>query len=310
MTPIGKSHSRPVPQAFDSPEKLPSSKEEAREWQHANRSFWESTPMRYDWKEDVEYEEGSKRFFEEIDRRFFGNVKPFMPWQRIPFDNLIPFDELKHKNVLEIGVGLGSHAALLAAHAHSYTGIDLTDYAVKMTADRLKMLERDADIRRMDAEEMEFPDATFDFIWSWGVIHHSSNTRKILQEMHRVLKPGGQAVIMVYNRGWWNYYVCGGLINGLLRGGIVRFGSLAKAIQANTDGALARYYSAQSWTILASEYFDVNYVAVTGPKTDVFPIPGGRFKNALMRLIPDWATRFLTNQCRMGGFLISKLVKH
>ncbi|MCX7177141.1 MAG: class I SAM-dependent methyltransferase [Proteobacteria bacterium] len=310
MTPTGNDHTRSVPRTFDSPEKIPSSKDEAQEWQHANRSFWESTPMRYDWKEDVEHTEGSKEFFEEIDRRFYGNVRPFMPWTRIPFDNLIPFEDLKHKSVLEIGVGMGSHASLLAAHALSYTGIDLTDYAVKMTTARMKLLERDADIRRMDAEAMEFPDSTFDFIWSWGVIHHSSNTRRILQEMHRVLKSGGQAVIMVYNRGWWNYYICGGLINGLLRGGIFKFGSLAKAIQANTDGALARYYSAQSWTILASEYFDVNHVVVAGPKTDVFPIPGGRFKKALMRLIPDWATRFLTNQCRMGGFLISKLVKH
>ena len=266
--------------------------------------------MRYDWKDDVEYEEGSTRFFEEIDRRFFSNVKPFMPWKRIPFDNLIPFWNLKHKNVLEIGVGLGSHAALLAAHALSYTGIDLTDYAVKMTTDRMKMLEIDANIRRMDAEDMDFPDSTFDFIWSWGVIHHSSNTRKILQEMRRVLKPGGEAMIMVYNRGWWNYYIYGGLINGLLRGGIFKYGSLAKAIQVNTDGALARYYSARNWRILAGEYFDVNCVTVKGAKTDVFLIPGGRVKNTLMGLIPDSATRFLTNHCGMGGFLISKLVKH
>ena len=75
--------------------------------------------MRYDWKDGVEYAEGSKQFFEEIDRRFFGNVKPFMPWQRVPFDNLIPFEELKHHTVLEIGVGLGSHASLLAANALS-----------------------------------------------------------------------------------------------------------------------------------------------------------------------------------------------
>ena len=67
--------------------------------------------MRYDWKSEIEYAEGSKQFFEEIDRRFFRSVKPFMPWKKIPFDNLIPFDELKNKNVLEIGVGIrgGNH---------------------------------------------------------------------------------------------------------------------------------------------------------------------------------------------------------
>ena len=104
----------------------------------------------------------------------------------------------------------------------------------------MKMFGLEATILRMDAEYMKFGDSTFDFIWSWGVIHHSSNTRKILEEMHRVLKPGGRAVIMVYYRGWWNYYICGGLINALVRGGISKSGSLAKSIQADTDGALAR----------------------------------------------------------------------
>ncbi len=309
MAPIPK-YPGSVPQTFYSPEQLPSSEDEAHAWQEANKSFWESTPMRYDWNQKVTYEEGGKEFFDEIDRRFFGNVRPFMPWKRIPFDNLIPFSELKHKKVLEIGVGLGSHANLLSAQAQSYTGIDLSAYAVKMTAARMKIFQRVADIRQMDAEDMKFPDSTFDFVWSWGVIHHSSNTRRILQEMHRVLKPGGRAVVMVYNRGWWNYYVCGGLINSVLRGGIFRYGSVAKSIQAHTDGALARYYSARSWKSLAGAYFNVEYATVLGAKTDVFPIPSGRVKDALMRLVPDPVSRFLTNQCGMGGFLISQLAKH
>jgi ubiquinone/menaquinone biosynthesis C-methylase UbiE len=298
-----------VPRTFDSPEQLPSSKDEAQEWQEANRSFWESNPMRYDWKKSIECEEGSRQFFEEIDRRFFCTVKPFMPWKHTPFDNLIPFDEIKHKNVLEIGVGLGSHASLLAAQAQSYTGIDLTAYAVRMTTHRMKVFERKANIQQMDAEDMKFLDSTFDFVWSWGVIHHSSNTKKILQEIYRVLKPGGQAVIMVYNRGWWNYYVCGGLLNGVIRGRIFKFESLAKSIQAGTDGALARYYSSRSWKALAGEYFKV-HVTVMGPKSDVFPIPGGRVKDTLMNLLPDSLARFLTHQCGMGGFLISGLVKN
>jgi ubiquinone/menaquinone biosynthesis C-methylase UbiE len=70
----------------------------------------------------------------------------------------------------------------------------------------------------MDAEHLAFPDASFDFVWSWGVIHHSSNTWQIVGEIQRVLKPGGTAVIMVYHRGWWNYYVWGMLI-GPVRAG-------------------------------------------------------------------------------------------
>lgn len=298
-----------VPDTFDAPEKLPASAAEAEQWQTANRAFWESNPMRYDWKEGIPHEEGSRAFYDEIDRRFFGNVQPYMPWAAVPFDNLVPFARLVDKKVLEIGVGMGSHAGLLSAHAGSYTGIDLTDYAVGVTRNRMQVFGRNADIRRMDAEALDFADDTFDFIWSWGVIHHSSNTLKILQEMRRVLKPGGEAVIMVYHRGWWNYYICGGLIGGLRHGRIFKARSLARTIQEDTDGALARYYSRRSWRKFASSELHVDEVIIKGAKTDLFPIPASRFKSALMRLLPDAIARFMTGPLGMGGFLISRLSK-
>jgi len=91
-----------------------------------------------------------------------------------------------------VGVGCGSHAQLLAPpRAGSYTGIDLTDYAVECTRRRFWAIGLDGRIQQMDAENMEFPDASFDFVWSWGVIHHSSDTRKALAEITRVLRPGG-----------------------------------------------------------------------------------------------------------------------
>lgn len=298
-----------VPETFDAPEKLPGSDAEAEQWQHANRAFWESHPMRYDWKQDIPFEVGSQAFYDEIDRRFFRNVQQYMPWTSVPFDNLMPLAHLADKKVLEIGVGMGSHAGLLSAHAGSYTGIDLTQYAAAVTANRMQVFGRDADIRQMDAEALDFADDSFDFIWSWGVIHHSSNTRKILQEMQRVLKPGGEAVIMVYNRGWWNYYICGGLIGGLRRGRIFKGRSLAKTIQEDTDGALARYYSRRTWRRFASPHLEVDEVFIKGAKTDLFPIPAGRFKTALMRLLPDPVARFMTGRLGMGGFLISRLSK-
>ena len=59
----------------------------------------------------------------------------------------------------------------------------------------------------MDAEHLEFPDETFDFVWSWGVIHHSANTEAIIREIHRVLKPGGEARVMVYHRNSINFWI-------------------------------------------------------------------------------------------------------
>lgn len=294
---------------FAEPEQLPASIEEGEAWQNANRLFWETNPMRYDWKKSLGSAPLSKAFFEEIDIRFFSNVREFMPWKQLPFDELIDFDSLKKKAVLEIGTGMGSHAQLLARNANSYTGIDITEYAVKATSERLKLLGLGGQVCRMDAEHMEFPDSSFDTVWSWGVIHHSSDTQKVLREIHRVLKPGGEAIVMVYHRGWWNYYFLGVLIHGIVSGRLFKKGSLHKTMQSVTDGAIARYYSSRSWERAVAPLFSIDYIRIKGSKPEVFPIPGGRFKSALMAMIPNFLTRFMTNSCKMGSFLISRMVK-
>ena len=293
---------------FDSPEKLPTSPDDAKAWQLANCTFWEQTPMRYDWKEEISVEQGSKEFFDEIDRRFFNDAKCGIPSKAIPFDSLIPFDDLKKQVVLEIGVGCGSHAGLIVPRALSYTGIDLTEYAVKTTTSRMKQLGLTPVIKQMDAEKMEFPDNSFDFVWSWGVIHHSSNTQQILNEIHRVLRPGGKAIIMVYHRGWWNYYVFG-VLWGIFRGDLFRTRSLSRSIQEHTDGAIARYYSKRSWVALASRQFSVCDVSVSGNKADLFPLPTGSIKNLMMKFTPNVIVSFMLRKFNMGSFVISNLRK-
>ena len=63
------------PKNFTGPEQMPSNDVEAREWQEANRAFWEENPMRYDWRMGVAEDEFSREFFEEVDRRFFASVR-------------------------------------------------------------------------------------------------------------------------------------------------------------------------------------------------------------------------------------------
>ncbi len=233
-----------------------------------------------------------------------------MPWEKIPFDTLIDFEELSNKSILEIGVGSGSHAQLLAKHAKFFTGIDITDYAVRSTTERMKCFGiYNARILRMDAEKMQFDDNSFDYIWSWGVIHHSSNPENILKEMQRVLKPGGLAVTMVYYRNLWNYYVVGGLILGLIKGDLLKTKSLHKTVQRYTDGALARYYTISDWRNLVTKYFGIKDIRVYGCKTELIPLPEGRVKNLILSLIPDRLSRLITNRCKFGGMLVSILGK-
>lgn len=295
-----------IPERFQAPTELPEGDDEAAQWQMANRSWWESHPMRYDWRDSIPQKEFSREFYEEVDRRFFSNVAEFMPWHRTPFDELVDFDALASKDVLEIGVGNGSHAALLAKHAKSFTGIDLTDYAVRSTSKRFECFELDGTIKQMDAEEMDFPDESFDFIWSWGVIHHSSNTSRILEQMKRVLKPGGTSVTMVYQRGVWNYYIVGGLLHGLVRGDLLRTRSLHKTVQRITDGAIARYYTLDEWRRFVSKYLVVDDVRVFGSKAEVVPIPAGKLKSRLLDAIPSALTAYMTNDLKMGLFLVSR----
>jgi ubiquinone/menaquinone biosynthesis C-methylase UbiE len=154
---------------------------------------------RYDWREKLAEIPGSKEYFNEIDRRFLTSVRKYMPWRVVPFEELIPFDELRDKDVLEIGVGHGTHAQLISPRCRSFTGIDLTSRAAEMASKRLRLFNIPGKVLEMDAEQMSFPDGSFDFIWSWGVIHHSADTRRVLQEMNRVLRANASTV-MVYHR--------------------------------------------------------------------------------------------------------------
>jgi len=198
---------------------------------------------------------------------------------------------------------------LLAGHARSFTGIDLTEYAVKSTTERMRCFGLSANILRMDAEQLQFPDNSFDFIWSWGVIHHSSNTRRILQEMHRVLRPGGKAITMVYHRSFWYYYILGGLFNGILRGRLFKTGSLHQVTQEMMDGALARFYTIPEWTGMVTEFFALKKILIYGSKAEIVPLPGSKFKTALMACIPNPVSRLFTNHLQMGYFLVSILEK-
>lgn len=79
---------------------------------------------------------------------------------------------------------------MIAPRAKSFKGIDLTQPAVESTRKRMELLGvKTARVVQMYAEGMPFPNASFDYIWTWGVIHRSADTGRILEQMHRVLRP-------------------------------------------------------------------------------------------------------------------------
>ena len=294
---------------FAAPTQLPRDEAEREDWQAANRAWWQATPMRYDWREAIPHEPGSKAYFQEIDRRFFSSAQKALPGCQRPFDILIPFEELADKDVLEIGVGQGSHAQLIAPFCKSFTGIDLTPIAAEVTAKRLQVFGLPGSILQMDAEEMAFPAERFDYIWSWGVIHHSADTLRILREMRRVLRPNGVATVMVYHRSWWNYYLVSGLLRGLLQGKLRDQGNIHSVCQSGTDGAIARHYTAREWLNCCRGLFNVDWIRIYGLKTDIIPLPYGRLKNGVERLLPNSVAQLLIHKFRLGSFLVAQMRK-
>jgi ubiquinone/menaquinone biosynthesis C-methylase UbiE len=293
---------------FDTPSQLPRDDTQRRQWQSANKTWWETTPMRYDWRDEITAPPGTESYFKEIDRRFLLSAWKYMPWQNVPFDQVIPFDRLGDKDVLEIGVGQGTHAQLLAPCCKSFTGIDLTSHAVEVTTLRLKCFNIPGKVVQMDAEEMGFADNSFDFIWSWGVIHHSADTRRVLQEMHRVLRPGGSCTVMVYYKSWWDFYVCG-CLRRIFQRQFNKQESLHCVAQSATDGAIARYYTQREWLEITNGLFEITVAQIYGLKGSVVPLPHGRLKQFLEDLVPNAAARLLTNRLRGGSFLVAHMGK-
>jgi SAM-dependent methyltransferase len=111
------------------------------------------------------------------------------------------FYEGQGKDVLEIGVGMGAdHIEWARSQPRSLTGIDLTPRAVEHTRKRLTLYGLKSEVFVGDAEKLPFDDASFDIVYSWGVLHHSPNTPEAINQVYRVLRPNGIARIMIYHK--------------------------------------------------------------------------------------------------------------
>ena len=120
---------------------------------------------------------------------------------------LVPFAAARDKSVLEIGIGNGADGAMFALNGARYTGVDLTEAALEATRRHFAVLGLRGTFQKENAEQLTFPEASFDWVYSHGVLHHTPSTQAAINEVRRVLKPGGQAVIMLYHKHSFNYFV-------------------------------------------------------------------------------------------------------
>jgi ubiquinone/menaquinone biosynthesis C-methylase UbiE len=159
-------------------------------------SFWQTHPCGSDHVAPREWRE----FFAAYDR-FKGQTEPHIREE-------IAALNVRGAKVLEVGLGQGTEAQQLMLAGAIYTGVDLTEESVRRVRLRSELFGLSYDrVEVMNAEALKLPDASFDLVFSHGVIHHSPRIESIVAEFHRVLKPGGRAVVMVYHRHSINYWL-------------------------------------------------------------------------------------------------------
>jgi ubiquinone/menaquinone biosynthesis C-methylase UbiE len=160
-------------------------------------TFWNANPCQYDLSSDPD----RRRYFDEISKNRYGKREWHVPI-------VAKFPEFRGKDVLEVGCGIATDGLEFARHGARYVGVDLTPQSIEMAKERFGLFGVNGRFEVANAEErLPFPDESFDHVYSFGVIHHSPHTEKIVREMHRVLRKGGTFTVMVYNRSSINYYI-------------------------------------------------------------------------------------------------------
>lgn len=160
------------------------------------RAFWQANPCGTKF---ADAEPGTRRFYELVEEHRYTKE-----WH-IPA--AADFNSAKGLKVLEIGCGLGTDGARFALAGADYTGVDLTQAAIELARRRFELFELPGKFQTADAEALEFDDNTFDVVYSHGVLHHTPDTAQAIREIHRVLRPGGRAEVMLYHRDSYNYRV-------------------------------------------------------------------------------------------------------
>jgi len=114
------------------------------------------------------------------------------------------FSESRGLQVLEIGVGAGTDFVQWVRNGASVVGVDISSGSLSEARARVEAEGLSGgELLIADAEQLDFADDTFDVVYSYGVLHHLPDTPRAIREVHRVLKPGGEARMMIYHLPSW-----------------------------------------------------------------------------------------------------------
>ena len=240
------------------------------------RAFWEAVPCGTDERIVGKLTPLSREWFEQVEAYRY-ELEPMI-------HAVAQFTRHRGRHLLEVGVGAGTDHLQWARAGAVCHGVDLTDAAIETTRARLQHYGFQSDLRRVNAESLPFDDGTFDLTYSWGVIHHAERPEAVVREIHRVLRPGGRFVGMLYSRRslvglrFWLKFA-------LLKGRPWR--SFAEVLWHHMESRGTRAYTAAELRRLFGAFTEVEVTPFLTPY-DTARLPAG-----LVRCLPDAAGWFL-----------------
>lgn len=172
---------------------------------------------------------GTGDFYREVERRRYALEPGILEMAR--------FGEWSGKDVLEMGCGMATDGMQFIRAGARYTGMDFSPTAIELARERVARAGHEATFVHGSIADPPFEDASFDLVYSMGVIHHLPETQRVVQHMHRLLRPGGTAIVMVYHRDSLNFYVSIMVLRRLLAGLLLVPGS-DRALSAVTGEPL------------------------------------------------------------------------
>ncbi len=176
----------------------------------------------------------SKKYFEQIES-FRYRDQPFI-------HAFAQFSRYHNKQVLEVGFGAGTDFIQWLRAGARVTGIDLTPEALDNLSHRIEAygLPTPEKIMVADAEQLPFESNSFDLGYSFGVLHHSPNTEQAIAELVRVVRPGGEIKVMLYNR----HSIC--VVNQWIKSGLLKgkpFQSLSRVMWNHFESLGTKAYT-------------------------------------------------------------------
>jgi SAM-dependent methyltransferase len=187
---------------------------------------------------------GTREFFDDLEEYRFDKLH-YLP-------QLVDFNAYRGRTVLELGCGIGTDLVRFARGGALVTGVDLSTTAIELAKRNFALHGVAAqELRVANGEALPFAEASFDVVYGHGVVQYTADATRLIREAHRVLKPGGEAIFMVYNRVSW--------LNALSK--------LMKVPLEHEDAPVLKKYSIAEFKALLAPFESVRIVPERFPVT-------------------------------------------